>query len=381
MNKGIVDCSKIHDNVKSVKEFLPPACKVLAVVKGDAYGHGANCVAKALDHMDEIFMLGVAALREAYLLWKKGIQKRILILCQVFPEEIKSVLEEIEDEEDKKRLIRQMVFSAYSGEEVRQFGSLSTEFGEKFSVHLRLDFFGGVRGLDRESYEREGESLLLAEDVNVCGLYAHLYSAYLENEERAKYELGEYAKLFRGLPEQIRQNLLCHMLTSVSFFRFPEYTFDMVRIGAALYGLPLRDENQWAPKLKEVMTIYGTVMNVVPVVQKSTLDYVGAIPDNIKKVALVSVGSWDLPNFFVGSNISVRINDHLLSVVGSPTMDSCCVDVTNVSDVKAGDKVYFLGDPQGIRLENKLWENGFTYNDCQMIFSGLGRLKRVCING
>lgn len=361
-NEAVIDSGKFQRNIEEIRRFLPETCRVMAVLKGDAYGHGIKQIAPLAQKNPFIAMAGVSSLDEAQYLCRLGIQKPVLVLGQTSWAQLM--------EEPVPPLV---IFSASSPEDVRMYLEAGKQLGKRLPIHLRLDFGGGVRGMDRRTFVRSQEWLLTA--PGVCGLYTHVYSAYMDDEERMARDFLEFDDILQSIPLQLRRRLVCHTLTSVSFYRFPAYTYDMIRAGAALYGFPL--PGQHAPGLSPVLSIRASVLNVVPVTVDSSLDYWHDIPSHVRSVAQLSIGNWDIPGFFRGKRIHVRIGHHLLEVVGSPCMDTCCVDVTCAPDVRSGDTAYFLQDQPGVRLTDKIRENGFGYADCQMMFSGTQRLKRV----
>lgn len=364
-NQAVIDRKKLQQNIAEIRRFLPEKCRVMAVVKGNAYGHGVEQIAPLMEANPSIHMLAVASLDEARNLHRLGVRKPVLILGH-------TSRSQLTDGEIPPRVI----FSASSAEDVRMYEEVSGRLGRCLPIHLRLDFGGGVRGIERKTFLRHQEWFLTS--PGVCGLYAHVYSAYnTEDDSRTERDLLEYDSVLQNIPPELRVRLCCHFLTSVSFYRFPAYAYDMVRVGAALYGFPLPGRQTQRPALSPVLSISATVLNVVPVAVDSALDYWNDIPPHVHKVALLSVGNWDVPNFFRGKNIHVCIRERLLEVVGSPCMDTCCVDVTCAPEVRPGDTVYFLQDSPGVRLTDKIHENGFDYADCQMLFSGIDRLRRV----
>jgi alanine racemase len=368
-----LDEGALRSNVAAVCATVPKGCTVCAVLKGDAYGHGLRAVAGALEEDEDVSMFAVASLDEAMTLRRQGSRKRVLILSQVLPEQLYGTWMRNESLEN-------VILSAYSPAEVAQFASFARHVGIELEVHLRLDLFGGLRGMDSGMFRSERETMLHTDAVHVTGIYGHVYSAYGEDEVRKREDLEAYAAVFRDIPLEEREKLQCHLLTSVSFYRFPEYCFDMVRVGVALYGLPIGVGEAEPPRLRQVASLRSTVLNIVDVNGQSELDYDGNCPEGVRRVALVSVGSWDIPNFFRGARTSVVIRGRLLYVAGSPCMDTCYVDITHAPEVRVGDTAWFLGPAPGVTLYDKLRENGFGFQDCNMLFSGMGRLKKRLIH-
>ena len=316
LNEMLLSRAAIHGNTAAIRSRLPSGCRLAAVLKGDAYGHGLSSVAAELETDDNVSLFALASLDEALSIRHQGIRKPLLILCQTLPEQIREALEQGEDLHD-------LIFSAYTAEEVRLFGACGVLSDTQIEVHLRRDLFGGLRGMDRETFTSCRDAMFRMPGVRITGLYGHVFSAYGEDDARTERDLEAYAELFRSLPPELRRSLTCHLLTSVSFFRFPAYCFDMVRVGAALYGLPIPDPAGELPRLEGVATVRSAVLNVVPVTGESELDYEGKLSESVRHAALLSLGVWDAPGFFRGRTTRVSVRGRLLHVVGSPCMDTC----------------------------------------------------------
>ena len=387
LNVVKIDCRKLHENVRQIKSCLPSDCGIAAVVKGNAYGHGIVGIARSLEVIPYIVMFVVSSLEEALVLWQAGIRKNILILDRILAGELKKRLETFLPEVQRD-MIRQFIFSAYASSDLEKYSELRKDFDERLTIHLRLDFSAGMRGLTKEDFLLNSREFLTSSSIRVSGIYAHIYSAYRSDSESA-HDIQEYAEVFRSIPSSLRRELTLHLLSSVSYFRYPEAAFDMVRIGVSLYGMPVRDPFQQAPVVQPIMSIYAKVVSCVDVKEGGQVDYFGYLPHGVKKVALVSLGSWDIPGFFAsrwkhtvqGEDVPVaenylRIGPHLCRIVGTPCMDTCCLDITGLEDIRIGDEVTVMSDEPGVTLLDWLNRTTFGYEDCQMLFSGMNRLPQ-----
>ncbi|HAG68940.1 MAG TPA: hypothetical protein DCL38_03090 [Lachnospiraceae bacterium] len=379
MNQAQIDCKKLLENVSIIRRSVPESAELAAVVKGDAYGHGITAVSTILGKCDDISMLVVASLDEAMKVYDAGVTKQILILGDPSRDEIERVLAG-RSKEEQPALIDRLIFSMYCPKELEDFCGLAHRFdGHSFNVHIRLDFASGVRGVSRREYPQIRELLSDEKKVNICGIYAHVYSAYQNDPVKTRRDLEEYAAVFREIPEELRRRLKLHLLSSVSSFCYPEYTFDMVRIGALLYGMPVRPVEGKSFRTGMVMTITCLVLRCVELNENAVLDYEGNLPEGVRRVALISAGNWDIPQFFRSRRPRVSIRGKLFPIVGSPCMDNCCVDITGNDDVMPGDTVYILGDLPGVTFMEWVEATGFDYDDCQMLLAGINRLSKSLV--
>ena len=383
MNVAEIDCHILDENIEAIAEWLPRGCKLAAVVKGDAYGHGLRGMAHVLGHNPKVHMLVVASLEEALIAIECQTAKPVLVLNRHFANEVEVILSEA-CEEQKHRIADRIIFSAYRVEDVEEYAALGERMQVRFSMHLRLDFSVGLKGVDRQQY-REHRELLLREDrVHICGIYAHLYSAYGADPDSGKADIEEYLTEFERIPCNRKKGLTLHLLSSVSAYRYPEATLDMVRIGVSVYGLPVRGK---APLVRPILSIFATVVSCVEAQGPARTDYFGELPEEVNRVALLSIGSWDIPRMLApvadakGNQVEkyVKIGSHLCRLVGMSCMDTCCADITGLDDIREGDTVTVLGEEEGVRLEDWLERSALSPEDCQMLFEGMSRLKKQYI--
>ena len=373
INVSRVDYSKLEENVRAVREKLPLGTKIAAVVKGNAYGHGIRRVGTALDKNPFVSMLVTASLDEAMQLILAGVQKQILILNRIPEEELAAELPDCEQAAGMQ-LGGRLVFSSYSEKDLIALGRLGDCMGETFQTHVRLDFFAGLRGMSSGKFASFVRKPLPESGVKLTGIYAHLFSAYLSEKERTREHLEAYAAAFDSIDPKLKEQLTLHVHSSASAFRYPEYTFDMVRIGAYLYGIGAPGEEDNAPEVKTILSLEGKVLNTAVIDEKSETNYTGRLPSAVKRVALLSFGDWDLPVFFRNPSAWVRIRGRMCQIVGSPCMDSCCADVTQFPEIASGDPVQIFGDMEGLCFSDWAQACGLDYGNCQMLFAGMERM-------
>lgn len=379
LNQTIVDTRILHENIQKLKAKIPENVKYAAVVKGDAYGHGLKLVTEILDDEESIDMFVVASFREALYLYREDIKKPTLLLGI---ESVRSIENELQHLEEAKRslLLEKTTFSAYSGSGLKDFERLC-KYGD-VKVHLRLDFESGLKGFDRDDFEANRfrlEELNEEYKVRITGLYAHIYAAYSKDDDKAAQVIRGYAEVFDSLKDEVKRKLTIHLYSSALCYRFSDNYFDMVRIGALMYGIGRRrDENE--PDVKEVLSIVGTVLKTKDIEYDSTIDYSGKLPYSVKKVALMSFGSWDIPFFLTAEDPVVEIRGRLFHIVGEPSMDTCLVDITGADDISEFDRARVIGDFPGIRFDDWLERSGLDFGNCQTLFSGIGRIPKYYID-
>ncbi|SFG65614.1 alanine racemase [Oribacterium sp. WCC10] len=376
LNRTIIDSRILLDNIRKIKERIPDNTKIAAIIKGDAYGHGLKIISGILDREENVDMFVTASFREALYLYKENISKPTLILGRESVRDIENELKKL-DENRRNYLMEKIIFSVYSGSGLSDFEKLC-RYGE-VKVHLRLDFESGIKGFDRADFEANIYRLEENHGVRITGLYAHIYSAYGDVQDKAFAEIQSYDRVFKALKEEIRRKLTIHLYSSALCCQYPQYAYDMVRIGALMYGIGKQGEKN-RPDVKGIISIYGTVLKTAFIGPDSQTDYSGKLPDNVRKVALMSFGSWDLPFFLTCKNPVVRIRGRLFNVVGEPCMDSCLVDITGADDITEFDDTEIIGDHPGIRFDDWINRTGLDFGNCQTLFAGIGRVPKYYID-
>ncbi len=377
LNRTVIDSGKLIDNIHTIKSNLPKHCKIAAVIKGDAYGHGMRRIAEILDKENAVEMFITASFYEAARLYETNINKPTLVLNREPVKEIQAVLERC-DSSKRKLLLSKVIFSVYSYSGLQDYEELCTDTA--VNVHLRLDFESGLKGFDKSDFEKVRNRIGESGRVKISGIYAHVYPAYSGDEDKTISEIETYSKIFNSFESGIRKNLTLHLCSSSLCFQYPEYTFDMVRVGAFMYGIGTSEESD-KPDVQEILSVYGTVLKTAEIKPGTQTDYSGNMPGNVQKAALLSFGSWDLPFVLSCKNPVVRIRGKLFNIVGTPCMDTCIADITGNDDITEFDEVQIIGNAFGIRFSDWIDRSTFGFGNCQALFSGIERIPKVYMEG
>lgn len=376
--QAVIHCEKLHENIVHIKEALPEKTDIIAVVKGDAYGHGLKQMAEKISEEKDVAMLAVSSFQEALTISHTG--KKILILYTVLTDNIRL----FSKQDNIRKIVQdQIIFTISTFDEIKQFSELAEEIGVKIQVHMRLDFQGGVRGFTEAEYQQAFELLYQNEWLLLKGIYTHVYEAYAEDEVVTKQVMTKYASCFEALLAEHRCKLMIHMLTSVSYVKYREFCYDAVRIGAAIYGLPVEKAELMsmprtiAARTRCILTISANIVKIIEIDCNASIDYRGKKKEKNRKIGLLPIGCWDIPHFFRGESCKVWLRGMITNVIGEPCMDTCCIDLTDIDEVMVGDEVFFLNDQEGVSLPEKLRENGYGLDDCQSLYAGMGRLPKL----
>ena len=330
--EAVIDLGAIRANVAHLRAVVGTP-HLMAVVKANAYGHGALPVARAALAAGADW-LGVADVSEALQLRTGGIDSPILAWLH-------------DPDVDFAPAIGQDIDLGVSSErQLRQAADAAASLGRAASVQIKLETGlnrNGVAEADwaevfalAAGYERAGL-------LRVRGLFSHLSNASPADDAEAivRFERGVRLAADAGLSPS-----LIHLASTAAALRLPAARFNMVRIGIGLYGLsPFEDQSSHELGLIPAMTLRGRVAAVRRVAAGAgvSYDYLWRAPED-GNLALVPLGYADgVPRQASGA-ASVRIGASTHPIVGRIAMDQFVVDVGQ-GDVAVGDTVVLFGDP------------------------------------
>lgn len=325
-----ISTENLRWNYRTLRTLMPESCKCMAVVKADAYGHGAVRVAEVLSR-EGCDTFAVASLEEGIALRSADIRGNILILGYTMPRDAflldrYGLTQTIVNEEHAKAL-------AGSGYEIK--GHLAVDTGMN-----RL----GIPAEDIEAIER----VLCMQGLSIEGIYSHMSVADSKEQEDClftKRQIADFYILQDKLLRKGYQNLNWHMQSSYGVLFYPMKDMQYVRPGIALYGCPSNHpEEELGVPLKPVLSLkcrIGCIRAVKPGEFVSYGRTFEAKED--RKVAVLAIGYADgLPRSLSGIGEAI-VRGKRVPIVGRICMDQTIVDVTDIEDVREGDTVTLIG--------------------------------------
>ena len=327
-----IDLSAIRKNIETMRGYIPEGKKLLAVIKANAYGHGAVEVARAVDDMTEYF--GVAFIDEAVELRKAGMDKPILILGHTD----ESLFETLVDYD-----ITQTI---YSYQQAKVLSDVAVSKRKTAKVHIKLD-----TGMNRIGFPCERESVEPIVRIghlpglDVEGVYTHYFLADAKDKSAAHKQLGKYTDMLHLLEEEGMTFALRHISNSAGIMEMPNDIYDMVRSGIATYGLyPSEEMNKEACVLYPAMQLVSHITHVKMVPKGETVGYGGTytLPED-KMIATVEVGYADGYPRALSNKGRMLVHGEFAPIVGRVCMDQTMIDVSHIPDVKVGDEVVLVG--------------------------------------
>ncbi|SHF77628.1 alanine racemase [Caldanaerobius fijiensis DSM 17918] len=326
-----VNLDNIRYNLRKVRESLNKGVEIIAVVKADAYGHGAVQVSRVL--VDEgVKYLAVAILDEAIELRENGIDVPILILGYTPEDQLKYVVEYD---------ISQTVFDLNY---VRRISQEATIRHKKTKIHVKIDTgMGRIGYTDYERARQEIRQMASLPGIQVEGIFTHFAAA----DERDKTYTYKQYELFRNLVDDLEKEIeipLRHVSNSAAILDLPEMELDAVRPGIILYGHYPSDEVSKSIPLRPAMSLKSKVIHVKSVEPGAYISYGRRFKTRRKSViATVPIGYADGFTRMLTGKARVLIKGQFAPVVGTICMDQMMVDVTDVEGVRMGEEVVLFG--------------------------------------
>lgn len=362
-----IDLDAICRNIQNVKQKVGADTKVMAVVKTDAYGHGAVPVARALTSIGTD-AFAVATAEEALELRAAGILEPILILGYVF-------------REDFSRLLKQdITLTVFQYETAKAVSECAQALGLCAKIHIKLD-----TGMGRIGFLPNAESLAEIEKIaalpalSIDGIFTHFACADETDKTSCNRQKQRFLDFVSAL-EARGVHIPCkHMCNSAGIIEFSDGFLDMVRSGIMTYGLyPSEEVQKENFKLAPALQLKSHVSFVKTVEKGFTVSYGSTYTTKQKTViATVPVGYGDgYPRAL--SNVGrVLIHGQYAPIIGRVCMDQFMVDVTEIPNVQAGDCVTLIGTDGQHRItveEVAALAHSFNYE----LFCGLNkRVPRV----
>ncbi|MDO4535609.1 MAG: alanine racemase [Clostridium perfringens] len=335
-----VDLNAIKYNITNIREMVKER-EIIAVVKADAYGHGALDVSPVLLE-NGATKLAVAVITEAMELRHGNINGPIMILGYT-PLEFAGDLINYD--------IEQTIFDI---EYAKRLSEIALNLGKKAKVHISLDTGMGRIGflINNKSFEEVLEICSL-EGIEVVGLFTHFSTSDEENKE---YTKEQFKKLIEFNDKLVKSGIdipLKHVSNSGAIIDMPETYLDGVRAGIVLYGYyPSKEVKMQNLKLKKAITIKTKVAHVKTLDENMYISYGRKFKTERKSViATLPIGYADGYSRLLSGKAKVIINRKFAPIVGNICMDQCMVDVTDLGEVKVGDEVIILGQEDDLRFD------------------------------
>lgn len=337
-----VSLTALRHNYKTIQQYVAPNATVCAVMKADAYGHGAVPCAQALE-AEGATWFAVSSVDEGIQLREGGIRGRILLLSGFFRGD---------EEEVILRDLTPAVWEWWHVELLEDAAARLNRNLESVPIHLKLNTGMNRVGMDLKSVAGFIDAIGAAEHLVVEGAFSHLASAEIYDGPDIETQLTRFNTALETIRNSGIKPVYCHIANSSGIVSRDSAWMNMVRPGISLYGyyLPFTSVVSGSPDssmelpVKPVLSWKTRIIDMREVEANQPIGYNGAYVTPSKAlIAMLPVGYADGITRHLSSRGRVIVRNDYAAMVGNISMDLTLIDVTGIPGVRIGDEVILIG--------------------------------------
>jgi alanine racemase len=360
-----IDLGAIASNLQLIRRAAGRSVDIMAILKADAYGHGAVQVARTVA-LHGVHMVGVATVNEGILLREQGIRLPILVLGYVPPWQVRDAI------------ANDLGMALFSERVARYADRWARAMGKVARVHVKVDTGMSRLGLPPEDVPDFLETVMGLAAVRVEGIFTHFANADDPDHPMNHEQVVRFRRVLELLKGKGWVPKYVHAANSAAIFYLPDSHFNIVRPGIALYGLRPSLKVEPPEGLRPALSFKSHVAQVKQLRKGTCVSYgCRYVTERDSVIAVLPVGYGD--GFRRGPRgwKEVLVRGQRAPVVGTVCMDMCMVDVTDVPAVREGDEVVLIGEQghQRITVEEVAgWLGTVSY---EVVSEILARVPRV----
>ncbi|MEC4803667.1 MAG: alanine racemase [Jaaginema sp. PMC 1079.18] len=361
-----IDAKAIQHNVKALRQILAPRTQLMAVVKADAYGHGAVSVAEIALEAGATW-LAVATLQEGIQLRSAGINAPILVLgaCRTSGEFTDMVHWQLQPTLCNPRQ------GALCAETL-------TQLGESLPVHLNLDTGMSRLGTPWHQGVDFVKSVQRSRSLRLASIYSHFATA--DDPDRTIVDLQH--RRFQDAIAQLQSQHIplpqLHIANSAATLMDKSFHYDLVRVGLALYGLYPAPHLQPILPLKPALQVKARITQVKTIPPDTGVSYgYKYVSDREMPIAVVGIGYADGIPRNLSNQLKVAIRGQIVPQIGAITMDQLMLDVSSIPDVQPGEVVTLIGQDGETVLTADHWADTLGTISWEILCGFKHRLPRI----
>ena len=332
--KAVVSLDAIAHNFAEMKKNIAKGTKIVAVIKADGYGHGAEAIARLIEDYDYIWGFAVATPEEALQLRTFGVKKPILILGIVFEEYFTEMI------------AKEICLTVCTYEMAQKLSEEAQRQGRDVHIHIGLDTgMSRIGFADRQESVEEIKKISQLPNLKIEGMFTHFARADETDRSPALDQLNRYLNFAKLLEDAGIQIPMKHCSNSAGIIRVPEANLNAVRAGITIYGIyPSNEVERDIVKLIPAMELKSHISYIKTVEPGAAFSYGGTFTAKKEmKVATIPVGYADGYPRSLSNKGWVLIHGKKAPILGRVCMDQFMVDITKIPDAKAGDEVTLIG--------------------------------------
>ncbi|MEE8185746.1 MAG: alanine racemase [Thermodesulfobacteriota bacterium] len=328
---AIVDRSAIRHNFKKIREKILPDTKILAVVKADAYGHGAVEVARVLESIGCDFF-GVALCEEGIELRKAGIKTPIVVLGGSYPGQ------------PKELLLYNLTPVVFDTDTALLLNKHAKKSRAVIKIHVKVDTGMGRLGFLPHQIGPFLKKLKGLENIELEGILSHFAEVDEENKSYSKKQLDCFLDVLDVVKKMNYKPKFAHMANSAAIVDYPSAHFNLVRPGIMLYGSYPNNRFKDKIDLRAAMKLKTQVIQLKRVSSGFPVSYGRRyVTDKDTIIATIPIGYGDGYPRCLSESGDMLVRGKRARVIGMVCMDLTMLDVSDIDGVNVGDEVVVMG--------------------------------------
>ena len=337
-----IDLNAFRHNLNAIKKILNPGTNIMAVIKADAYGHGADAIAYEALSMGAT-ILAVARMNEAIDLRERAIDAPILLLSN-----------DCSDENISKYFELNIRPTIHTFNDAKKLSLKALSYNKKLKIHIKIDTGMGRLGFLADGLTKDQEYFPLVNEIKkiselplieIEGIFSHFANADAKDKTHAMDQLNLFLKLKDELQSILPYKVLFHIANSAGIIDIPDSHLDIVRPGIITYGYyPSGDVQKNKVDLKPVLSLKTKIIQLKHAGPGFKVSYGSDfITEKDTLIATVSAGYADGLNRLLSSKGEMLVRGKRVPILGRVCMDLTMLDVTGVAGVSIDDEVVIIG--------------------------------------
>jgi alanine racemase len=363
-----IDLGQLRRNLQLIRRDLPREVKLLAVVKDEAYGHGALDVARVAV-AEGAWGFGLSTLEEALTLREAGVTAPLLLLGERQAAELEWCV------------AHDLTVCVNEPHTVRALAKIAADFGKQVPVHVKINTGMSRYGVRWDEALPLLETIAAEKSLSLEGVMTHFSQSDETEKTFANLQLARFNEVLRALARENISVKLRHTCNSGGFLDLPHAHLDMVRVGILLYGVFPSQVCRKIPGIGPVMSVKAKIAAIQKLKPGEVVGYgMRYTASSERRIAILPIGYGDgFPR--VRNEGCALIHGRRAPLVGGVAMDALMVDITDIPQAQMWDEAVLMGrqgaDEITVRDIAKL-KNSVTYD---VLTNWRLRLRRKSVNG
>ena len=326
-----INLDAIAHNVKKIKQIVGKNTQIIAVVKANAYGHGAIEVSETLLE-NGVTMLGVGVIEEGIVLREAGIKAPILV-CGL-----------TKDEQLEPLVMYNLSATVCRLKTIQALSRIASKKKKKVRVHIKIDTGMGRLGIPSEDTLNFVKEIGKMKNIEIEGIFTHFAAT---NEEDGNYTRKQFEKYKKALLELERERInipLKHVANSTAILNSSRFHLNAVRPGIIVYGLFPSPKTKQIVQLRPAAELKTKIIVLKEISAGKSIGY-GKTYTTTRptRIATLPVGYADGYSWLLSNKGEVLVRGQRAPIIGRICMDLCMIDVTHIGKVQIGDEVVLWG--------------------------------------